>query len=326
MADIDADLGAVASAVAKLLQGAVLRVPTLPFLASTMHAVHPVAREVVDALPAKSVGPSKSAVIPARTATGLVMLLTQTCDLQERRTIGGDALVLVAPIVRIEGNQQRTASSLAQPKYVPVPWVAEWAFADVGQATSVDRSVAANAEVVSMPQESERRRLAYLLGRPFSRPALPDDLVTALRPLQKIANGRHQSLRRIFDDAVNMIRVLPDEEYSAEHDASVTVIFLVDPDWLPDVPPGDLGQTLGRDPDRVADFLVETFDSDAQDRDALLRRLWNEMLTRIESRINDRLQPDLRVGRVSLTVATHLLPQAYSDSDELDLGHLSLDE
>lgn len=254
------------------------------------------------------------------------MVVTQTCDLQERRTKSGDALVLVCPIVYIEGDKRKTASGLAQPKYVPVPWVSEAAFADLAQATSVDRSIVARAETVAMPPEAERRRLAYLLGRPFSRPALPDDVVTALKPLQKIANGKHEAVRRLFDEAVDMIRVMPDEEYSPDGTSSVTVILLIDPDWLPDVAPGTLGTALPKDLERVATRLIQAFESDTPDRGPLLRRLWNEFLSRIESRIAERLDGKLRVEAVSVSAATHLLPAAFSNSDELDLGHLSIDD
>lgn len=326
MADIEAELGEVASRVAELVQGAVLRIPTLPFLTGTLSPVHPLAREVVAKLPPDNVGRLKSAVIPARTEMGLAMLLTQTCDLQERRTKGGDALVLVAPIVRLEGERHKAASSLAQPKYVPTPWIDDAYFADVGQATSIDRSVVACAELVGLPSEADRRRLAYLLGRPFSRPAIPDDVVATLKPLQKIANGKHASIRRIFDDAVDMIRVLPDEEYSSEQDPSVTVIVLIDSDWLPDSPPGILSRTLSKEPERVAELLVEAFESDGPERAGLLRRLWIEFLTRIESRVQERTGPGSGVGKVSFTPATHLLPLTFTNSDELDLGHLSLDD
>lgn len=326
MADIEDELGEVASIVAKLIQGAVLRIPTLPFLAATMSPVHPLAKETVANLSPDNVGPLKSAVIPARTETGLAMLLTQTCDLQERRTKGGDALVLVAPIVRLEGERHKAASSLAQPKYVPAQWIDDACFADVAQATSVDRSVVARAELVGLPSEADRRRLAYLLGRPFSRPAIPDEVVATLKPLQKIANGRHPAIRRIFDDAIDMIRILPDEEYSSEQDPSVTVIILIDSDWLPDSPPGPLHRTLSKEPERVADLLVAAFDSAGPDREGLLRRLWIEFLARIEARVQERTGLGTGVGSVSFTPATHLLPLTYTNSDELDLGHLSLDD
>ena len=311
--------------MAKLIQGAILEVRTLPFLSTTTHPVHNDAQRVVAGLAPENTGSSKMAVVPARTATGKVMLLTQTCDLQERRTKNGDALVLVAPIVKLAGDQLREASRLAQPKFVPAPWLEDEAFADVGQATSVDRSVVAFSQVICLPPEAERRRLAYLLGRPFSRAAIPNDVVDALRPIQKIANGNHASVRRIFDEAVEMIRVLPDEEYSADQEPSVNVILLIDPDWLPDVPAGDLKQTLSKEPERVADLLVAAYDSEAADRDPLLRRLWSEFMNRIQARLESRAA-SLPVGRISLTASTHLLPQTYSDSDELDLGHLSLEE
>ncbi|MFV0457401.1 MAG: hypothetical protein ACK5MT_01315 [Actinomycetales bacterium] len=113
------------------------------------------------------------------------MLVTQTCDLQERRTARGQVLARVAPVVRLEGETLREARRDGRPNFVPVPWADEFAFADLDQMAVVDRGVLAEATPGARPAESERRDLSYRLGRYFSRAALPDEVQKALRPMQR---------------------------------------------------------------------------------------------------------------------------------------------
>lgn len=110
--------------------------------------------------------------------------------------MAGRALAHVAPIVTLKGSLLADAARDTRPNYIPAPWFADDAFADLDQMTAVDRSVLATIPLLASPEEDQRRHLAYRLGRYLSRAALPDNVNRALSPLQKVAEANHPAVKR----------------------------------------------------------------------------------------------------------------------------------
>lgn len=319
----------VAQRVAGLVQGVILQFPSLPFLSTHDEPLHPAAVEQVErrskAVPNKSSGPMLSVSI---SPTGYVVLISQTCDLQERRTLQGRTLVQVAQVVSLADSPLLSdAMNLAKPQYVPLPWFGEHYFADLDHVATFDRSLLASIQDLSSPVESQRRRFSYLLGRYYSRPALPDDVVKALKPLQKKAEeGKQASLRRIMDDAVEQIRVLPEPPFDSGEKSHLTIYFLLDPDWYPEAQPADLGRQLGKAAHNVADALVELFDK-AEDVDhGKIVQLWRELLNRFTVELNEKLAQNSSwpISGFTTVPVVALTANEYEASDLLDLGYLSL--
>lgn len=213
-----ADTSDDAAVVATYLQGQIFELNSLPVLGSRTRSMHPVAKLVAE----KTAGTSSTLLVPVKVASGRVMLVTQTCDLQARRTERGQTLVHVAPVVELEGENLRNAHRDARPNYVAVPWLGDFLFADIDQMAAVDRGVLVEAPAGPRPSESDRRNLAYRLGRYFSRPALPDEVLAALKPLQKFAEAKHFATGRVRD-AVAQIRVSPNPDFAKDGPPGVCV-------------------------------------------------------------------------------------------------------
>lgn len=262
--------------------------------------------------------------------TGYVVLISQTCDLQERRTLQGRSLVQVAQVVSLADSPLlNDAISLAKPQYVPLPWFGEHYFADLDHVATVDRSLLMSIHDVASPVESQRRRFSYLLGRYYSRAAIPDDVVKALKPLQKKAEGAKQaSLRRILDNAVEQIRVLPVPPFDSGEKSHLTIYLLLDPDWYPDARPTVFERQLGKAPHGVADVIVELFDKAEEADSGKIVQLWRELLDRLTLELTEKLaqNPDWPISGFTMVPVIALSASEYEESDLLDLGYLSLSD
>lgn len=313
---------AAAGAVASLRQGSVLELAGLPLLTSYDAPLHP------EVPPSSSVERSDTGrVVTLRTPRGQVLLVSQTCDLQAHRTLAGRVIATVAPIVRLEGAEARDAERLTKPHFVPVPWLEPGAFADLDQATAVDRSTLATAGVIASPGEGDRRKLAYLLGRYLSRPALPDEVDRALVPIAvRAEGGKDAAVRRLFDEAVTEIRVLPQPEYADNVASHLTLYFVLNEDWYPDAEPVPFGRQLASGLPAVASAVIDLLENGTDSDAGKIVSLWRLFLDRITTILTDRLakSQESRVSGFSLVPVTSLRPDEYAESDALDLGHLSL--
>jgi hypothetical protein len=251
------------------------------------------------------------------------MIVTQTCDLQARKTAQGRVLALVAPLVSLTGSLRDEAASDTRPNLIPVPWAGD-VFADLDQIAPVDRGLLARANAVSAPTESQRRPLAFRLGRYFSRAALPDLVVKALKPLQRVADPRHADLRRVLE-VVHEIRVSADPAYDRPGPYSLAVVLVVDQDWYPDAPPGPFRDT-GKELHDTAKAMVEVFDSANDPSGGALVTLWQRFLSQLTRRLETGLaeRSEGTVNSIAMSVAVALTPGQIADSDVLDFGHLSL--
>lgn len=310
-----------ATLVARFLQGQVFDLPALPIVASDARSMHPLAREAA----ARRSGTSPTFIVAVRVGSGKVMLLTQTCDLQARRTERGQTLAHVAPIVELEGETLRNAQRDARPNYVACPWLGDAWFADMDQMAPVDRGVLASATVGPAPTEDHRRDLAFRLGRYFSRPALPDEVLEALRPLQKIAEANHAATKRVRD-AVHEIRVFAEPDYNSQGPWSLKVVLVVDGAWAPDVEPAEFRQTGKHLPD-ITQPMTELFDSAEPSSVASLVTLWGRFCAHLRARLLKDLNKRSGglVADVAVGFQTALTPVDFGESDVLDFGHYSLD-
>lgn len=310
-----------ATVVATFLQGQVFELGVLPILGSGERSMHPVARQAA----ALRSGTSRTFLIPVKVASGQVMLVTQTCDLQTRRTQRGQTLAHVAPIVELDGDTLRNASRDARPNFVAIPWLGDTWFADMDQMAVVDRGVLAEAVAGPRPAEEHRRDLAYRLGRYFSRPALPDEVLEALRPLQKVADANHPATKLVLE-AVAQIRVFASPSYSSPAPWSLRVTLIIDEAWAGDSEPAPFRDTGKQLPD-VTVPMAELFDAAEPSSLAQLQTLWG----RLCDQLRERLMKDLAqrssglVRDVTVGFQTSLTPRELEDSDVLDFGHYSLD-
>jgi len=314
----------VASALAKIVQGQVFGLNRLMVMSTRRGPVHPAAQAFV--------GPGKRApseglelvLLPLEVETGKVMLVTQTCDLQPRQTSGGRTNAHVAPIVGLDGAALRDALAGLSPRFVPVPWLGPGLAADLDQVTPVDRAVLALCERGPSPEETQRRALAAALGRVYARAALPDEVVKVLETLRRTAvDAKDSAVRRVFDEAIVQIRVMPDAAYHADEGCAITVLILLEADWYPEVEPAKFRDT-GKDPVAIAPLIVDAYESGDDSRAGELMTLWGRLRKSLEDRLLVRAQSHSpSVTDVTVRLETALTPAEYETSDVLDLTYLT---
>jgi hypothetical protein len=252
------------------------------------------------------------------------MLVTQTCDLQAEKTRAGRPLALVAPVVKLTETRLRDALRDTRPNLIPIPWVGPDQFGDLDQIAAIDRALVASAPLIASPADSDRRGLAYRVGRYFSRAALPDDVVRALGPLSRAVDPKHKSLQRVYA-AVDQIRVSSDPDYGSGPPYVLDVTLLVQEDWLPDAEPEPYKPTAN-EPHKIAEAMVEVFEAIEKGSAGQLVTLWCRLAEQLQDRLSNDLKARSResVAAVNVGLATALTPRQYDESDVLDFGHLSL--
>jgi len=169
-----------ASAVAQLVQGEVLAVPDACIVVTD--AAYPLSDTAIAC--AKREGASEGLLVVPQDNVEQIVVLTQTCDLQD--TTVDENRCLVAPVVVAGAALAEDALSGRRPRYVALPWLNAESVADLTLVTTVERSVIANARSVARPSTSRQKlHLAVCLARNLSRPALPDHINDVLRPFVK---------------------------------------------------------------------------------------------------------------------------------------------
>lgn len=311
-----------AAIVATYLQGQVFELNSLPIVASGSRPMHPVAKEAART----RTGTSPIFFVPVKVLSGQVMLVTQTCDLQARRTERGQSLAHVAPIVELADDTLRNAQRDMRPNYVAVPWLGETWFADMDQMAPVDRGA-------WPPRSSAQRHLKATGGTSrigsgvtFPRPALPDEVLRALQPLQRVADSSHEATKRVLA-AVPQIRVFATPSYNEAPPWSLRVTLLVGEEWSTDAEPTSFRDTGKQLPD-ITTPMVELFDSAEPAAAGQLATLWG----RFCSHLHERLLKDLEkrssgmVRDIIVDFQVSLTPAEIDESDVLDFGHYSLDD
>jgi hypothetical protein len=222
-----------AAVVATLIQGEVLAVADACVVIGD--AAAPLSAEVADT--AAELGMAEGLVV-APYVVDDVVLITQTCDLQE--TTAEERTCQVAPVVRVDPQIARQALRGRRPRYVALPWRDDQSVADLSLVTTVERSVLVGAESLGRPETSqERLRFADAVARHLTRPALPDAVVEVLVPFLTRIKDKHDKNSdegRCLDKVAEFrLEAVPDID--AESPA-LTVLALLDEADLPPIPPG----------------------------------------------------------------------------------------
>lgn len=312
----------VADAIGRLRQGDVLGCSTIGIVAGGQEPVHMAAKRYL------SLNPAEVVSLPIRVDTSLVMVVTQTCDLQPHKTRSGRALVHVAPLVDLSNGLVDDVRRGTRPNYVEVEWIERGRplFADLDATTALDRGYAATLDVVASVPSHVRRSLAYRLARPVGRAALPNDVDRVIKWLkERPGEAKNPNVLRILDEAVTQIRVMPKPEYSETDNYGLTVILVISEDWLPDGPLPEWDErTLF---ETAAQWVVERYDALDVGNPGDILSAWSALRCAIEARLSARLESlSTPISRVDVRLATALRPDEYDASDVVDLGHLSLDE
>lgn len=133
---------------------------------------------------------SSQGVIVVPEPVDVVVLLTQTCDLQ--KTNSEARLCQLAPIVDRGETFAREAQRGRRPGWVAVPWHSAASVVDLARITSVERSLIIGATSLGRPTTPrEQLHFTETLSRHFTRVALPDPVCDVLAPFLKRMKEKH---------------------------------------------------------------------------------------------------------------------------------------
>lgn len=167
-----------------------------------------------------------------------VVLLTQTCDLQ--RTGTGQLFAVVAVVEERSPTDASRAWRGNLPRLAGLPWLSPTSVADLSNVTTIERSLLIGVRRIATPDVRHRAQFSDILGRYYHRPAIPDQVIDALEPLQTKAKDKHDSpmsaVGRRFTDLYE-IRILlePDADDPCP---DVTLLFMLEQKDLPPLPRG----------------------------------------------------------------------------------------
>lgn len=233
-----------AGAVEELIQGEVLE------LADVCVVIADSAWPLDDASEQAAAETGANGLMVVPEAVDVVVLLTQTCDLQ--RTTAEERHCQVAPVLDRGPTFARETSRGRRPGWVALPWYMTTAVAELSRITTLERSVIVGVKSLGRPTTPrEQLHFAEAASRHFTRPALPDDVVTVLRPFLERMQERHDrdssEGRCIEKIATLRLEAIPDLGAPTSH---LTILLVLDTEDLPCVDPDDLDQ------DRI-DTLVQ---------------------------------------------------------------------
>lgn len=255
-----------------------------------------------------------------------VVLLTQTCDLQ--RTGTGQLLAIVAVVVERSPTDASLAWRGNLPRLAGLPWLSPTAVADLSNVTTVERSLLIGAQRIATPSVHDRTQFSEIAGRFYHRPAIPDQVVKALEPLQTKAKDKHDSshsaVGRRFNDLYE-VRILlePDADHPSP---DMTLLFLLEQEHLPPLPPG-----VDYD-DAAVDRLLRQSDIDSVSqaieatKDALeVRQLWWAWAEFWARKVRAKAATLEGVGDIAVEIwnISEISYQRASSAALLDLGYLT---
>jgi hypothetical protein len=263
-------------------------------------------------------------VVPV--AAPRVVLLTQTCDLQ--RTATGQLFAIVAVVEERDPTDASRAWRGNLPRLAGLPWLSPTAVADLSNVTTIERSLLIGTQRIATPDAHQRAQFSEILGRFYHRPAIPDQVIKALEPLQTKAKDKHDSpesaVGRRFNDLYE-IRILLEPDVD-DPCPDVTLLFLLEKTDLPPLPRG-----VDVDHDEV-DTLVRRRDIDSVSRaidvteSALeIRHLWWAWAEFWASKVRARAATLEGVGEIAIEVwsTSEISYERASAAVLLDLSYLS---
>jgi hypothetical protein len=215
---------------------------------------------------AAAVGRTGLVVVPH--PTDLVVLLTQTCDLQQ--THAQATLCQVALVV--EGVEEAFAHQVARgrhPGWVSLPWHDPLSVGDLSRITTLQRSVIVGSEGRGRPRNpSERLCFAEAVSRHLTRIAFPDAVSRVLAPVLERMRERHDrhSPEGQCIAKVTTLRL----EAAPDLDADVpdlTVLAILDAGELPSLPPhvairqGEVDALVARGKEAAARAVLDAVDA-----------------------------------------------------------------
>lgn len=168
----------------------------------------------------------------------VVVLLTQTCDLQQ--TSDEAHLCQVAPIVDRGATFANEAQRGRRPGWAALPWYSDAAVADLARITSIERSMLIGRSSLARPQTpQERLHFAETVGRHFTRVALPDPVCVVLASFLQRIKDKHDRTseegRCIAMIANLRIEADPDLD---DPDPALRLLVILEASDLPKVPDG----------------------------------------------------------------------------------------
>lgn len=215
-----------ASTVDRLIQGEILNLAdACVVVADAAWPLDDVSAEV-----SAELGASGMVVVPE--PVDIVVLLTQTCDLQT--TTAEERYCQVAPVLDRGPSFARETSRGRRPGWVALPWYGETAVAELSRITTVERSVIVDVRSLGRPNTPrERLHFAEAVSRHFTRPALPDAVVEVLRPFLARMKERHdrQSDEGRCIEQIATLRLEATSDLDAEN-PYLTVLIVLDTENL----------------------------------------------------------------------------------------------
>jgi len=217
----DADL-------ARRVQGEILVLPDACVVLAS-------AAQPMDDRSAASLGSEGLVAVPH--PVDLVVLLSQTCDLQKTNP---DSYLCQVAAVR-EGVEEAFAHQVARgrrPRWVALPWHDLRSVGDLSRITTVERSVLIGVESRGRPSTpTEQLKFAESVSRHFTRTAVPDKVSRVLQPLTERLRERHdrRSPEGLCIAKVASVRLEAVPRWDADS-PDLTVLLILEEEDLPALP------------------------------------------------------------------------------------------
>jgi hypothetical protein len=235
-----------AAAVADLVQGEVVSLPDA--CVTLADAGNPLSAEAIRVV--AELGVSEGVIWVPQDGVDDVVLLSQTCDLQE--TTLAEFHCLVAPVRKVSKARAYEAWRGQRPGEAGLPWLDEESIVDLSRITTIERSLLVDAPRRGRPQSLiESLHFAQSVERYLTRPALPDHVNAVLVPFVKRFKEKHDkdSPEGRCAHLVSELRLegVPDIEAA---DPALNVLMVLEERHLPLLPSGAV-----LDDDRIDDLI-----------------------------------------------------------------------
>lgn len=223
-----------ASLVRLLVQGHVVALAdACVTLADARHPLSDAAATV-----ASNTGVDSGMIVVPQDSIDNVVVLSQTCDLQETTT--DEYHCLVAPVIRASTTFAKEALRGRRPAYAGLPWLDNESVADLSRITTVERSLLVDGDRLARPQSTgESLHFARTVSRFLTRPALPDEVNEILAPFLRRIKDRYdkRSAEGRCPQKVAEMRVEADPDFESSAPV-LNVLMVVETADLPTLPKG----------------------------------------------------------------------------------------
>jgi hypothetical protein len=254
-----------------------------------------------------------------------VVLLSQTCDLQE--TTERQYHCLVAPVIAADPAFVREVSRGHRPGFAALPWLGKDRVADLARITTLERAAVAERPVIAGPHSSQEQvDFSEAVSRFLTRTALPDEIVAVLRPFvkkMKAKAGKNSDEGRCVDRLLE-VRIEADPDLNDDSPA-LTVLMLLSEHDLPSLAPG-----LTPDDERVDGLIQQGLEVVCREvlaasTDVARREAWTALAELWIQPAVEATETVLRVGSVNVEVLNEeeLTYGRSRRSPILDLRYLS---